>query len=162
MTKPARRRTLGFSFVVLLAAAAAGATPVVADDNPIPSPTDPITDTVSDATDPITDTVSDATDPITDTAPGGVSTGGSSTTQAGTQGHTSSREGHDVSCDAQTTTCIQAPAEGGGLAGVVRRILGSIAQTGWAALPWIVVAVGLTALGIFLLRVARHRTTSRT
>jgi hypothetical protein len=141
--------------VVLLAVAAAGATPVVADDNPIPSPTAPISDRVSDATDPISDTVSDATDPISDTAPGGVSTGASGTTHAGTRGHTSNPEGHKVPCDPQT--CIPAAAEGGGLSGVVERIIGFLAQTGWTVLPWVMLAVGLTALGILLLRLSKHR-----
>src|SRR5687768_14683500 len=66
-------RALGVLFLVLFAATAARATPVDAVDDPIPSPTvpisdatDPISDTVSDATDPISDTVSDATDPISD------------------------------------------------------------------------------------------------
>jgi hypothetical protein len=169
-------------FLVLFAATAARATPVDAVDDPIPSPTvpisdatDPISDTVSDATDPISDTVSDATDPISDTVSDatdpisdadsslpGAAPGASRTGKASSEGQTSSRERSDVACDAQTMTCIQGPAESDGLAGVVGRIIGFLAQTGWAALPWIMVAIGLAVLGIFLLRISRHRTTSKT
>jgi hypothetical protein len=168
-----RRRTRGSLFVVLLVAAAARATPVVALDDPIPSPTDPIPDTVSDATDPIPDTVSDATDPIPDTVsdatdpipdtvsdatdpipgtassgPATAATGARGTSQAGTRGHTSSREAPTA-------------AEDGGLRGAVEQILGFLAQTGLTVLPWIVAAIALTVLGILLLRLSK-RGTART
>jgi hypothetical protein len=181
-----RRGTLGFLFLVLLATAGARAAPVVADDNPITDTvsdaTDPITDDVSEATDPITDSVSDATDPITDsvsdaidptsdtvsdatdptsddvseatdrvsdtasTPPDALSTGGSGTTKGSAGVHTSSREENAA-----------AAATGDEVTGAVERILSLLAQTGLTVLPWIAVAGGLTVLGIFLLRLSRHR-----
>jgi hypothetical protein len=80
---------------------------------------------------------------------------------ASTRGNTPTREGQGVPCDAQTNTCIPDAAEGGSLAGAMERILNFLALTGWGVLPWIVITVGLTALGIFLLRSSRRRT-SRT
>jgi hypothetical protein len=214
-----RRKALSFLFIVLLAAAAARAAPVVADEDPISSPigtvsntamstdeawairipdaassaidpgsttvSDPIasvSDTVSDPVASVSDTVSDPVASVSDTvagATGAVSdtvagaTGAVSDTVAGatgrasdhslgvgasTSGNTPIREGQDVPCDAQTNMCTPDAAEGGSLAGVVERILGFLALTGWEVLPWIVIAVGLTVLGIFLLRSSRRRT----
>jgi hypothetical protein len=233
MQPATRRKTLGLLFIVLLGAAAARASPVVADEDPIASPigmvsstamstdeawairvldaassvTDPGSTTVSDPTDLVSDTVSDPTDSVSDTvsdatgavsgtasgatgavsgtasgatgavsgtasgATGAVSTAASGATGRGsdrglglgasTRGNTPIREGQDLSCDAQTITCIPDAAGGDSLAGVVERILGFLALTGWEVLPWIVIAVGLSALGIFLLRSSRRRT-SRT
>ena len=180
-----RRRTLGL-FLVLLATVAARAAPVAAGDDPIKDTvsdptdpikdtvsvaTDPIKDTVSDATDPIKDTVSDATDPIRDTVSDATdpindavsdatdrtseeasthdtsSTSGTGTSQRSARDHTSSRQENDAPA-----------ATGGGISGAMERILTFLAQTGWTLLPWIVVAGGLTAVGIFLLRLSRHRT----
>jgi hypothetical protein len=210
--QPARRgKTLGLLFIALLAAAAARATPVVADVDPIfspigsvrntamstdeawairisdaaswaidpgsttvPDPIESVSDTVSDATGSVSDTVSDATGSVSDTvsdATGAVSTAASGATGGGsdhglgvgasTRGNTPTREGQDVPCDAQTNTCIPDAGEGGPLVGAVARILDFLALTGWGVLPWIVIAVGLTALGIFILRSSRRRT-SRT
>ena len=229
MQSATRRKTLGFLFIVLLAAAAR-ATAVVADeDHPISSPigtvsntamstaeawairipdaaslgtdpgstivSDPITsvsdtvsdpiasvadtvsdpiasvaDTVSDPIASVADTVSDPIASVSDTVSGATGAVSSATGSgsdhglgvgASTRGNTPIREGQDLSCDAQTNTCIPDAAGGGSLAGVVERILGFLALTGWEVLPWIVIAVGLTALGIFLLRSSRRRT-SRT
>jgi hypothetical protein len=221
--QPARRgKTLGLLFIALLAAAAARATPMVADVDPIfspigsvrntamstdeawairisdaassaidpgsttvPDPIESVSDTVSDATGSVSDTVSDATGSVSDTvsdatgavsdtvsdATGAVSTAASGATGGGsdhglgvgasTRGNTPTREGQDVPCDAQTNTCIPDAGEGGPLVGAVARILDFLALTGWGVLPWIVIAVGLTALGIFILRSSRRRT-SRT
>jgi hypothetical protein len=216
--QPARRRkSIGVLFVVLFAAGAARAMPVVADEDPISSPTgtvsdtvsnptgtvsdtvsdptgtvsdtvsdptDTVSDTVSDPTDTVSDTVSDPTDTVSDTvsdptgtvsdsvsdATGAVSTAGSGAAGRGsdyglgvgasTRGNTSTREGQNSPCDTQTSTCIP-DAAGSGFAGGVERILGLLAQTGWAVMPWIVIAAGLTVLGIFLLRSSRRRS-SRT
>jgi hypothetical protein len=135
--------------------------PSVSDtvSDPIPS----VSDTVSDATGAVSDTVSDATGAVSGTASG--ATGRASDhglgVGASTRGNTPAREGQGVPCDAQTNTCIPDAAEGGSLAGAMERILDFLALTGWGVLPWIVIAVGLTALGIFLLRSSRRRT-SRT
>jgi len=207
------RKTLSLLFIVLLAAAAGSAAPVVADEDQISSPigtvsntamstdeawairiseaassaTDPGSTTVSDPIPSVSDTVSDPIPSVSDTvsdATGGVSgpvsdatgavsgtasgaTGGASDhglgvgVGASTRGNTPTREGQGVPCDAQTNTCIPDAAEGGSLAGAMERILNFLALTGWGVLPWIVIAVGLTALGIFLLRSSRRRT-SRT
>jgi hypothetical protein len=222
MQPATRRKTLSLLFIVLLAAAATPAAPVVADEDPISSPvgtvsntamstdeawairiseaassaTDPgsttisdpipsVSDTVSDpiasAADTVSDPVASAADTVSD-ATGAVSsavsdaTGAASGTATGatgrasdhglgvgasTRGNTPTREGQGVPCGAQTNTCIPDGAEGGSLAGAVERILNFLALTGWGVLPWIVIAVGLTALGIFLLRSSR-RPTSRT
>jgi hypothetical protein len=137
----------------------------------VSDPIDTVSDTVSDPTDTVSDTVSDPTDTVSDTvsdATGAVSSAASGATGRGsdyglggatTRGNTPTREGQ-VPCDAQTNTCFPDPT-GSGLARAVERILGVLAQTGWAVLPWIVIAVGLAALGIFLLRSSRRRT-SRT
>jgi hypothetical protein len=196
MQPATRRRTLGLLFVLLLAAGAARAAPVVADEDPLSSSTDPISDTVSDATDPISDTVSDATDAVSDTvsdatdpvsdtvsdatdpvsgtvsdATGAASTTASGTTGRGsdhglsvgasTHGNTPTREGQHVPCDAQTSACNPDSVYVDPLAAAVKRILGFLAVTGWGVLPWIVIALGLTVLGIFFLRSSRNRT-SRT
>jgi hypothetical protein len=129
------------------------------DSDPIAS----VSDTVSDPIASVSDTVSGATGAVSTAASGATGRGSDHVLDVGasTRGNTPIREGQDVPCDAQTNTCIPDAAEGGSLAGVVERILGFLALTGWEVLPWIVIAVGLTALGIFLLRSSRRRT-SRT
>jgi hypothetical protein len=209
MQPATRRKTLGLLFIVLLAAAAARAAPVVADEDPISSPigtvsntamstddawatriseasaTDPGSTTVSDPIPSVSDTVSDPIASVSDTVSdpiasvSGTASGATGTVSgtasgatgrasdyglgvgASTRGNTPTREGQGVPCDAQTNTCIPDAAEGGSLAGAMERILNFLALTGWGVLPWIVIAVGLTALGIFLLRSSRRRT-SRT
>jgi hypothetical protein len=122
-----------------------------------------VSGTASGATGAVSGTASGATGAVSGTASG--ATGGASDhglgVGASTRGNTASREAQDVPCDAQTNTCISNAGEGGSLAGAVERILNFLALTGWGVLPWIVIAVGLTALGIFLLRSSRRRT-SRT
>jgi hypothetical protein len=226
MQSATRRRTLGLLYVVLLAATAAHATPVIADEDPLSSsidtvstpavttgeawaipssvaassvaassatdpgpasgvpaidsasdtvpdptdvvsesvrhPTDVVSDTVSDATGAVSGSVSDATGPVSTAASGATGSGSDHGIGVGAspRGTTPSREGQGVPCDAQTNTCIP-DAGGGSLAAAVKRVLGFLALTGSEVLPWIVIAVGLAALGIFLLRPSR-RPTSRT
>jgi hypothetical protein len=143
---------------------------------------DTVTDTVSGATDTVsgaTDTVSGATgqqpagtaatagDTISTTT-GGAATSGTggtvrerSTTSLGAArgagGRTATREGGEaVPCDPQTGPCGSAAA-GGPLADAVGRILGFLAQTGIALLGWIALAVGLGALGAFLLASSKRK-----
>ena len=214
MQPATRRKTVGLLIIVLLAAAALPATPVVADPgpasspvgtvsntgmstdeawtnrisdaassstdpgsttvpdplpdplpdpvpDPLPDPADSVSGTVSDAIGTVSGTVSDATGIVSGTAASGATGRGSDhglSAGARTRGNTPTREGQHVPCDAQTNACIPVAAEGDPLAAAVERILGFLALTGWGVLPWIVLAVGLTALGIVLLRSSRRRT----
>jgi hypothetical protein len=137
----------------------------------VSDPTDAVRDTVSDPTDAVSDTVSDSAASVSDTVSDATGAASGATGRgsdyglgvgASAPGNTPNREGQDVPCDAETSTCTPDAAEGdSALAGAVERILGLLAQTGWAVLPLIVIAVGLTVLGIFLLRSSTRRT-SRT
>jgi hypothetical protein len=137
--------------------------PIASVSDTVSDPIASVSDTVSDPIASVSDTVSDPIASVSDTVSGATGRGSDHGLDVGasTRGNTPIREGQDVPCDAQTNTCIPDAAEGGSLAGVVERILGFLALTGWEVLPWIVIAVGLTALGIFLLRSSRRRT-SRT
>jgi hypothetical protein len=155
----------------------------VADSAVVPSPS--VADTASGAIDTVTDAVSGATDTVSgatgqqpagaaaagdtiSSTTGGAETGGaggtvrerSATSLGGVQGaggRTATREGGEaVPCDPQTGTCGSVPS-GGPLADAVGRILGFLAQTGIALLGWIALAVGLGALGAFLLGSSRSR-----
>jgi hypothetical protein len=156
----------------------------VSDSAVVPSPS--IADTASGAVDTVTGAVSGATGTVSgaigqqptgaattagnaistttgDAATGGTGAAGpagSTTSLASTRGaggRTSTREsGGAVPCDPQTSTCAPA-ASGGPLADAVGRILGFLAQTGFALLGWIALAVGLGALGTFLVASSRSR-----
>jgi hypothetical protein len=156
----------------------------VSDSSVVPSPS--VADTASGAVDTVTDAVSGATDTAsgvtgqqpagaattvgntTSTATGDVGTSGTtggvrerSTTSLGSArsagGRTATREGGEaVPCDPQATTCAPA-ASGGPLAEAMGRILGFLAQTGFALVGWIALAVGLVALGAFVLGSSRSR-----
>jgi hypothetical protein len=156
----------------------------VSDSAVVPSPS--VADTASGAVDTVTGAVSGATDTVSGAVgqqPAGAATtagntisttrgdaatsgtgaagpAGSSTSLASTRGaggRTSTREGGGaVPCDPQTSTCAPA-ASGGPLADAVGRILGFLAQTGFALLGWIALAVGLGALGTFLVASSRSR-----
>ena len=156
----------------------------VAGSAVVPSPS--VADTASGAIDTVTDAVSGATDTVsgaTGQQPAGAAatagdtisstTGGAATSGAGgtvrersatslggvqgAGGRTATREGGEaVPCDPQTGTCGSVPS-GGPLADAVGRILGFLAQTGIALLGWIALAVGLGALGAFLLGSSRSR-----
>jgi hypothetical protein len=151
----------GEAWAIRISDAASSATDPIPDPIPDPVPIDSVSDSISDATGAVSGTASGATGAVS-TAAGATGRGSDPGVgvRASTRGNTPTREGQDVPCDAQTNTCIPDGAEGGSLAGAVKRILGFLAVTGWGVLPWIVIAVGLTALGVFLLRSSRRRTSS--
>lgn len=159
----------------------------VADSAVVPSPS--VADTASGAIDTVTDAVSGATDTVSgatgqqpagtaataedtiSTTTGDAATSGTGGTRersttslgaaGGAGGRTATREsGEAVPCDPQTAPCGSAAA-GGPLADAVGRILGFLAQTGIALLGWIALAVGLGALGAFLLASSKRRAQGR-
>jgi hypothetical protein len=151
-----RRRKLSLLFVVPLATALLATSSVA--ELPIPSPADEVSSTASATADAASDTASGVIPSVSDTASGATGTVRErlTTTALGTsqntRGSTPSREDQDVPCDPETNTCGGTGSDGGTFAATVGRMLNFLAQTGFALLGWIAMAVGLGMLGIFLLR----------